>query len=66
MKPRAFLDADGSVILGTGSAHHVSEPDGERPVAKLYVPDPEARRGWRELYIPPAPKLGSRPAGFRR
>jgi len=65
-RPRAFLDADGSVILGTGSAHSVGEPESDKPAGKLYIPDPEQRHGWREYYVQRPPKPGSRPIGFTR
>ena len=65
-RPKAFLDADGSVILGTGSAHSVGDPDRDEPAGKLYLPDPEQRKGWREHYVQKPAKPGARPIGFRR
>ena len=34
-------------------------------LAVLWVPDPDARRGWREYYVE-RPRPGARPIGFRK
>ena len=61
---------DETLLVGIGQAHGVMPPEDAkgRPAGRLYVPDPEARRGWREFYVDPEPmeKPGARPLGFRR
>ena len=57
-------------FYGTGSAGSLSgEPDKPRAkvLAVLWVPDPEQRHGWREVYIArhePAKRPRQRPFGF--
>lgn len=55
-------------ILGVGSAHHVSDQgeDRPRPLATLWLPDPEQRHGWREFYVYPEHKPNRKPMGFRK
>jgi len=49
----------------TGKVDQVSE-DSDRPVAVLWVPDPEQRHGWREYYVKKAmPKPCDR-MGYRK
>lgn len=68
-KPRGYDPAvDSAILLGTGAAHSVRE-DNEpaSPAGRLYVPDMEARRGWREHYVYGGDdKPGRRPLGFGR
>lgn len=52
---------------GLGSAYGVSqgEYDARPPKAVLWVPDPEQRHGWREVYVKPkARQPKPRAAGF--
>lgn len=48
-----------------GQADTSSRSGSDHPAAVLWVPDPEQRRGWRELYVdkPGAPLRG---VGFRK
>jgi hypothetical protein len=63
---RAATDWDGPAIIGQGQAHAVADAPGEKPVGKLYLPDPEQRRGWREYYVPQSGAGDAeRPVGFR-
>ncbi len=67
--PRAYDPAfDSAILLGTGAAHSVSDEPEQRPrsIARLYVPDPEQRHGWREYYVYPETTPTERHAGFRR
>lgn len=61
---------DAPTIIGIGSTHSLSGPDDEpvEPIGRILVPDPEQRKGWREHYVKPAPKPGSKPRsiGFGR
>lgn len=55
-----------TVNVERGDAEQLTEHT-DRPVAVLWLIDPEARRGWREYYVKretPEPKPGS--FGFRR
>jgi hypothetical protein len=71
-RPHTDEDELLQTYLGSGQAHHVSEPDREeptRPLTRLYVPDPEQHSGWREWYIRPAQNTRrhqQRTLGFRR
>lgn len=41
--------------------------DHDEPLATLWIPDPEQRRGWRERYVyKDKPKPNGKPIGFRR
>ena len=53
--------------FATGSIAPSSWHEEDRPIGRIYVPDLEARRGWREFYIHrPAEKPNARPAGFSK
>jgi hypothetical protein len=50
-----------------GSAAPSASGDEDRPLATLWIPDPEQRRGWREFYVRKDDKPnGKRDIGFRR
>lgn len=71
MKPgsRAEVDWSETPLPETIMGHVADVPTTEPPsaVRKLYVPDPEARRGWREFYVPAAaPQQSGRSIGFGR
>lgn len=60
-----FEQAAPDVVMG----HAESDADAAAPLsgvaAVLWIPDPEQRRGWREIYIRRSPsKLNARPLGF--
>lgn len=68
---RAYDPAfDSAILLGVGAAHAVDGPEQSAvaPAARLLLPDPEQRHGWREHYVFPADqeKPGRRPIGFGR
>ena len=68
-RPRADEDDEVGTFLGFGSVTTLESNEGDHgPIAgRLYVPDPEARRGWREYYVHhPTRKPGARPLGFGR
>jgi hypothetical protein len=48
----------GALEPATGSAS-------EYPAAILWLPDPEARRGWREYYVEKRREHKARPLGYR-
>ena len=48
-----------------GQAQVSDGSSSDRALARLYVPDPEQRHGWREFYVYP-PDKPRRPTGFRR
>ena len=49
-------------VVGAGP-----ERDDDAPLATLWIPDPEQRRGWRERYVySDKPKPNGKPIGFRR
>ena len=59
---------DSAILLGVGAVHGVlpAEDQTPREAGRLWVPDPEQRRGWRERYIYPEAKPGEqrRALGF--
>jgi hypothetical protein len=63
------LDEPRPLDTGAVSVHEIATPTRLGDVAAiLWVPDPEARRGWREFYVnrapqPTAPRPGT--LGFR-
>lgn len=63
-----LYDVATTVDIRQGSAEPASgTPDPDKPVAVLWVRDPEQRHGWREYYVKrTAPKPAERPFGFRK
>jgi hypothetical protein len=60
------FDVEDTLVIEAGNVEELdSTPD--RPIAVLWLPDPEQRHGWREYYVAKhaAPKPG-RPLGFRK
>ena len=55
-------------VRPVGSASSVETVEGrDEPLATLWIPDPEQRRGWRERYVYPVkPKPNGKQIGFRR
>lgn len=54
-----------TVVIEAGKAEEM-DTDPERPVAVLWVIDPEQRHGWREYYVKrQAPKPGARKMGLQ-
>jgi hypothetical protein len=59
-------DEDGRVAPEEGRTENVAETAAPTPpVACLWVPDPETRRGWREYWVS-RDKPGQRRVGFGR
>lgn len=66
MKPRAYgFDTD-VALIGIGTAHAVSDPDGDQPAGKLIVPEAESRTGWRDYYVAKRGTVDRRVLGFRK
>ncbi len=65
-RPFRAEDAEGYLTyLGVGTTHSVSGPEDVPAAGALWVPDPEGRHGWRELYVGRTDaKPGARPLGF--
>lgn len=58
-------DTAETVARETGRAE-CAATDEERPVAVLWVPDPEQRHGWREYYVKrQPPKPNGKRMGYR-
>lgn len=51
------------ITVGSAEAGHV---DSDHAAAVLWVPDPEQRRGWREVYVSKPGAKPDRPFGFRK
>lgn len=69
-RPRAYITDGSEMLIGIGQAFALSGPEDSPPdyAGKLYIPDPEQRRGLREYYVPKPvkEKPGARPLGFGR
>jgi hypothetical protein len=64
---RGEMDHIESWVRPLGMAQGAGPEDDDAPLATLWIPDPEQRRGWRERYVyPDKPKPNGKPIGFRR
>jgi hypothetical protein len=68
MRPRGEDEWYGPAFVSMGQAHAISGDADEQPspIAVLWIPDPEQRRGWREKYLYAEKAPERRAVGFRK